>query len=109
MGSTPKSSKSWMTIFELKPMVSGIPHFKKPHIYIYGAALATTPPPPMGMGLQYPLVLLVPPPCGLWWSPPLWTVLVVCIYLSFYLSIFLCMYVCIHVCMYVYMYVCMVW
>ena len=39
---------------------------------MYGAALVTPlPPPPMGMGVQYRLVLLVPPPpCGPWWSPP---------------------------------------
>ena len=62
------------------------------------------PPPPMGMGLQYPLVLLVPPPvaCG---GPPLWTVLVVCIYLSIYLSMYVCKYVCMYVSKYVCMYV----
>ena len=60
----------------------------------------------MGMGLQYPLVLLVPPlhvacggppPCGLcWWY--------VSIFLSIYLSFYVCMYVSKYVCMYVRMY-----
>ena len=62
------------------------------------------PPPPHQWVWVYSILWFFwsPPP----WPvvvPPLWTVLVVCIYLSFYLSIFLCMYVC----MYVYMYVCM--
>ena len=35
-------------------------------VCIYGPALASHPPPPMGMGGQYRLVLLVPPR-GLWW------------------------------------------
>ena len=32
-GGTPKSSKSWMTILVLKPMVLEIPHVKNPSIY----------------------------------------------------------------------------
>ena len=35
-GGTPKSSKSWMTILVLKPIVLGSPYFRKPPcVYVY--------------------------------------------------------------------------
>ena len=63
----------------------------KKHTYIWCSVGHHPPPPPMGMGLQYPLVLLVPPPvacgglppCGLcWWYVSIF----LSIYLSFYVS-----------------------
>ena len=84
-------------------------HIMTIYIYIYGAALATTPPHHQWVWVYCilwffwsppPVACGGPPPCGLFW----WYV---SIFLSIYLSMYVCMYVSKYVCMYVW-YVCMV-
>ena len=105
-------------------------------IYIYGAALATTPPPPhqwvwvdsivwfFWSPPLWPVVVVwffwsppLWPVVVVWffWSPPLWPVVVVCWYVGMlvcwyagmYVCMCVCMYACMHVCMYACMHVCM--